>query len=245
MKSPDYSAKARHVLITGRSATGKTSAMMRLIEDSPNNLVLIFDPEHEFVGRFKLPAPLEDFTKLAEYVRENKTRYVPFAPELYPVLADGFDDFCDFCFTLAQTYETPAGKPLSILMVVDELQDFVTITDLPQSFRNCLQRGRRYHLDMICASQQPNLLHNIVRTQTTEVYVFAQADLLATKFNARLGVPAEEILSLRDLHYLRKIQNSPVEKGKIVFDKDGARMLPLTITEAVVNDNETAKPPKS
>lgn len=235
MKKPDYSAKAKHILITGRSATGKTSIAQSIIEDSKNELVLIFDPEHEFAGRFGVE-PIFTFDDVDK--ARAKNRIVCFDPERYEVLPEGFEDFCRFNWETAQIFHSPDGKKnYSILMVVDELQDYVDHDRVPVSFRPCIQKGRRYHLEMVCISQQPNLLHNIIRTQTTEVIVFAQTDILATKFNSRLGVPMEEILALPDLHFLRKVGNSPVEKGEISFDKRG--WITVTIKG---NDKDSPQP---
>lgn len=208
MKAPDYRHKASHVLVTGRSSSGKSTLLQTLITEGATRTTFIFDPEGEFSERLKLTAS----PTLAGLGEDQISLFTPGANTVW---ADEFDDFCFFCFNFATLF------PGRSLMVVDELQDYVDTFTLPDTFRDCLQKGRRYGLDCLYASQQPNLLHNIIRSQTSEVYSFAQSDALSTKFVARLGVNSEAVLALHDLEFIHKQIGRPETKGKIVFDKRG------------------------
>jgi hypothetical protein len=62
--------------------------------------------------------------------------------------------------------------------------------------KQILERGRRRGIDTLLVTQQPNVVHNRVRNQITEVVAFSQADENAVKFLEDLGFDGQEIRSL-------------------------------------------------
>lgn len=209
----DLTHKAWHVLITGRSSTGKTTKAEQIIRtESKHDRVFIFDPESEFVLRFNA----DECTvchDLAEMSKPDNKRICIYDCADSRDYHMEFDDFCYFCDTYAR------NSPFKVLVVADEIQVYVDDSSLPQSFQDCLERGRRFKLDMLYLSQAPNLLHNIIRTQTTEAIAFAQSDELAVKWNKNLGFVPEEIMALPDLHFIRKKVGHPSVSGLIEFKK--------------------------
>lgn len=212
MKAIDLKHKAKHILITGRSGSGKTTLAEKIIrEESKQNFVFIFDPEFEFSSRFDGDAVV--CASLDEMGTDEKNRIYIYAPDVTTDAQIEFDDFCLFCFE----FTTNFGG--GVLMVVDELQEFVDADNFPENFKRCITRGRRYRLDMLYISAAPNLLHNSIRTQTSEAIAFAQSDELPVKFNKSLGFDADAILALADLHYLRKKIGHPAKAGEVIFSK--------------------------
>lgn len=208
----DLRHKAKHILLTGRSGSGKTTLAEKIIRDeSKQELVFIFDPEFEFSGRFEGDAKI--CSELSEMGQDDDFQIFIYTPAADSDVQTEFDDFCFFCFNFTINFEG------GVLMVIDELQEYVNPDNYPEDFKRCITRGRRYRLDMLYISAAPNLLHNAIRTQTSEAIAFAQSDELPIRFNKTLGFDAEQILALEDLQYLRKQIGHPPKKGEISFDK--------------------------
>jgi DNA helicase HerA-like ATPase len=212
-KKMDLRHKASHVLVTGRSGTGKSELVERLIREKvKQDKIFIFDFEGEFVERFP---DADTAGNVAEMLQSDFGKIVIFDcsnENDHPDVAAAFDDFCFAVFAFATEFDG------GTLAVFDELQNFVNSDTCPVEFKNCIERGRRRNLDLIYISQAPNLLHNIIRTQTTESYAFAQADENAVKYSKALGFDADAIMDLPDLHYFHKKIGHPPERGEIVFE---------------------------
>ena len=208
----DLRHKAKHILLTGRSGSGKTTLAEEIIRDESNqDLVFIFDPETEFASRFDGDAVI--CGALAEMGASDDARIFIYCPPVETDLQNEFDDFCHYCFVFTTNFDG------GVLMVIDELQEYVDASNFPEDFKRCITRGRRYKLDMLYISSQPNLLHNAIRAQTSESIAFAQSDELPVKYNRQLGFDETEILALQDLSYLRKKTGHEVKRGEISFKK--------------------------
>ena len=216
-KPLDLKHKAVHILVTGRSGTGKTTFVQQEIEKTGHSKVFIFDPESEFGQRLGDKATIvyspQDMADSDDPALPKNKRIVIFDASGSADWQESFCVFCLFCYGFALEY------PARILMVVDELQEYVDSDHYPREFADCIRRGRRYQLDMIYISSQPNLLHNSIRAQTTDSVAFAQADGVAIKFNKDLGFDAEAVADLPDLQYFRKRTGERPKKGEIKFDK--------------------------
>jgi hypothetical protein len=216
-KQLDLKHKAVHILVTGRSGTGKTTFVEQEIRNTKHDKVFIFDPESEFGFRFgdsaDVVTSVADMADNDDPALPKHQRIVIYDASADPDWQESFCLFCCFCYNFALEF------PGRILMVIDELQEYVDDSHYPGEFADCIRRGRRYQLDMIYISSQPNLLHNSIRAQTTDSVAFAQSDGVAIKFNKELGFDAEAISLLPDLHFFRKRTGAPPKKGEIKFDK--------------------------
>lgn len=67
-----------------------------------------------------------------------------------------------------------------------------------------LETGRRYGLDWAGIAQQPNLIHNRIRNQATEVVAFQQMDPRAVDWCAAVGFDGDAIRALAPGQYLAK-----------------------------------------
>jgi hypothetical protein len=85
-------------------------------------------------------------------------------------------------------------------MVCDELQKVVGPHQVPFPLKMIMQTGRRHSLDTVVMSQQPNEIHNTVRTQHTELVIFKLQDENAQKFISNIGMNTEEIMNLKDIN---------------------------------------------
>ncbi len=198
-----FSHPSKKVLVTGVSGTGKTTLFEKLIRREKARWKFVFDHQGEFSARFgKRPATtieeLCEQTTAAGYVVFDP---VKFQNEILPTgerrgLPGAFAFFCDFVFAMSETMK---GRKI---LVCDELQKLVTNTKTPDELLCILDTGRRYQLDFYGISQAPNLIHNAIRNQITEIYTFRQCDKNAVNFLADNGFNENEIRNLPRFEYL-------------------------------------------
>jgi hypothetical protein len=80
-----------------------------------------------------------------------------------------------------------------------------------------LETGRRYGLDAAMISQQPNLIHNRIRNQLTEVVTFQQMDPTAVDWLETVGFDPEAVRALRPGQFLVRNLNSGAQTNGKVF----------------------------
>lgn len=180
--------KSSKILITGASGTGKTEFFSRYLANTRAERRFIFDHEGEFQERFGLPAAF-DLDALVKHSEESWTLFDP--SEMFPgALPAAFDFFCDYVFEFSRSF--PGRK----IFACDELQKMVGTNTITPELATILETGRRYELDCVFLSQQPNIIHNRVRNQLTEIVTFAQSDSNALKFIEESGFDAESVRQL-------------------------------------------------
>jgi hypothetical protein len=108
--------------------------------------------------------------------------------------------FCDTVFDMCQRYLEPQN--VESLFVCDEVQKVTTVADCPRPLKNIVQTGRRFNLDSLLMSQQPNRIHNELREQVTELVMFNLKDENSLKFVKKMGLDESPIINLQDLHYI-------------------------------------------
>ena len=175
-------------LCCGSSGTGKTTLMIRRIAAADALNVFIFDQAGELTYRLGLPIlRVDDLTAIAD---AHRVVCVDPADLHASDLAAAFEWFC--LWVLARSQQTPGRK----LLVIDELQRLTTThaDGAPKSFVDILEIGRRAGLDVLIGSQAPNLLHNRIRAQITEVCAFRMIDKRATDWLEPLLTNADDRL---------------------------------------------------
>ena len=195
--------------MTGRSGTGKTTYWIRYLLGTKAACKFVFDHEGELA--FKLRAkPARSSEELAEAV---DTGWCIFDPAvLFPGRTqEGFDFFCDFCFQAA------TRRPGRKIFACDELQKLVVTTGISLELSTILETGRRYGLDAAMISQQPNLLHNRIRNQLTEVVTFSQIDPCAVDWLQSAGFNPDAVRVLRPGEFIARNLNSAQESTGRVF----------------------------
>lgn len=209
--------KASHVQVYGQSGTGKTSYSERYIIGSHHDRVFIFDHEAEFCSRLHL-LPCYTYTDILVRARNERILCFDYSVAWEGRLEASFDAFCSWVFGVCKS--SLSSQECESLFVCDELQKVVGPHSCPQPLKTIMQTGRRYCLDSLIMSQQPNEIHNTVRTQATELAVFKLQDFNAQKFVSEIGMNVEEILRLRDLHYIwRNCKTSEVRRGSIDYQR--------------------------
>jgi hypothetical protein len=177
------------LLVTGRSGTGKTTYWSRYVTGARAQVKFIFDHQGEFQARFKSRAA----TTPAELAAAVPTGWCVYDPaRMFPGrIPEAFGFFCAFAFEASRRIR---GRKL---FACDELQALIGTAAMPPELALVLETGRREELDAAMISQQPNLVHNRVRNQVTEVAAFAQTDQNAVGWLEAAGFQAHQVRALR------------------------------------------------
>jgi hypothetical protein len=173
------------LLVTGASGTGKTTYWTRYLLGTQARVKLVFDHEGEFAYRQKVPAATTP-EALADGCARGWGIFDPSA--MFPGdLPRAFDFFCEFAFEVAT--RLPGRK----VFACDELQKLVGTQQVSRELALVLETGRRYGLDAALISQQPNLIHNRIRNQLTEVCTFRQIDHACLDWLESAGFDTEAV----------------------------------------------------
>jgi hypothetical protein len=182
------SHKRNHTGIFGGGGSGKTTFATKYICNATSELVSIFDPEDEFseiLGIDQAETPEE----IDAAIRSGWFLFGPhrmFAGDLEGALAY-FSSL-----VLRVSMELPGRK----FFVVDELGRYVSGSSVPKPLKVLVQTGRRYGIDCVFIGQQPNELHNTIRTQLSSVVCFQLTDETALEFPKNFGFNTESVRQL-------------------------------------------------
>lgn len=199
--------KPSKILITGASGTGKTTLFCELLSASKADFKFVFDHEGELSLRLNR-SPCLTIDQISKAAR---TGWVIFDPsELFPgCLLQAWDFFCELVFRLSRKLRGTK------LLAVDELQKLVSnhAGGIKPSFAKVLETGRRYSLDVLAVAQQPNLLHNRIRAQLTQIICFNLPDATASAWVTDAGLPDPRNLKAGE-YYAKNLRT-----GRLIQDR--------------------------
>jgi hypothetical protein len=201
--------------VFGGSGSGKTEYACRFLACAPASCVFIFDPDGEFSDRMNIH-PARTTFELDAAIRSGWCAFDPhtmFSGEL----ESGLEYFCKLA--LAAGARLPGRK----LFVVDELQWYVTGHTIPKPLKILVQSGRRVAgLDCVWIGQQPNELHNTIRSQLSEVVAFQITDPTALEWLKKWGFDIEAIRALPSHYFIcRNNRGGQVGPAKIGSARNG------------------------
>lgn len=200
---------ASKVLVCGRSGSGKTTFMLRYLLGLPAHVTrFIWDPEGELAQRLAL-APA---TGPGELGICAVRRWVVYSPDrMFPGdQPRGWEFFCRWA------WEAAARLPGRKVFCADELQRWTSTAKVSPGAALVLETGRRYGLDLVAATQQPNIIHNRWRNQMTEVVAFAGHDERALEPLAEWGFDVEAVRHLPDGSFIaRNVKTRGQASGKV------------------------------
>lgn len=197
---------------------GKTSYGERYIVGSHHQRVFIFDHQGEFFQRLHV-LPVTAFSAIRSRAETERIVCYDYSLEYPGQLLESFEAFCDEVFSISKDYLEPNG--FECLFVCDELTKCMNPNAIPQSFKNIVQTGRRFAVDSLSLSQQPNRLHNELREQVTELIMFQLIDENSLKFCDQMGIDTAPIQRLKPLHYKwYQLVTGEARDGEVKFRAD-------------------------
>lgn len=188
------SHKRYHLGVFGGSGTGKTTYAVKFAANARAVCVFIFDPDGEFSELMHLP-PARTAWEIDEAIRSG---WVCFDPHtmFQGRLEEALNYFCRLAF------EASARLPGRKFIMVDELGHYMTGHEVPQPLKDIVQTGRKRGLDGIFIGQQPNELHNTVRSQLSEVVCFQLTDDRALEFPVNFGFDPAAVRALGPFEWI-------------------------------------------
>lgn len=201
--------KSYKLLVTGRSGSGKTTYWQAFLLRAKYDRRFVFDHQGELGIRLKTRPALH----LEEIAAATARGFVLWDPvAMFPGRTEeAFAFWCEYSFAASQ--RLPGVK----LFACDELQALVGTSQAPPALALVLETGRRYGLDCALISQQPNLIHNRIRNQLTEVVTFAQADRRSVDWLEEAGFDGEAVRRLRPGAWIARDLTTGAERAGRVF----------------------------
>lgn len=170
--------------------------------------VCVFDHEVEFSSRTGVVP-----CRSADDLRKNLPVECFDYAELYPGDKESALEFhADWVFSRNQA---AADNPPVTLWCCDEMQKILGTDLIPPDVACVIETGRRYRIDTVLVTQQPNLLHNRFRNQATEVVTFRQNDQRAIQWLEDWGFSEEQIRGLGPGEYLCLTDQGQFRQGNI------------------------------
>jgi len=192
--------KSKKIMVTGVSGTGKSTLFYNYFLNAKYNYKFLFDSEGEFSFRFPNIPICHTLDNIAELLEQGH-KVIVYDPssEFQSNLESAFDLFSQVVFDLCEVLEGIK------LFGSDELQNVNAVSFIPDSFSSILETGRRRGLDSIFVVQSPNLAHNRLRNQISDVVAFSTRSVPALKsLITEFGFDGEEerLQSLPDGSFL-------------------------------------------
>jgi hypothetical protein len=198
------------LLITGKSGTGKTTYWLRAMLGLPARLKFVFDHKCEVAQRLGC-RPAYNVKELSEMLARGWCIFDP-SYMFKGRRPDAFLFFCEFAFEVSCQCQ---GRKL---FCCDELQQFIGTMAMPPEFSAVIEDGRIHGLDALMISSQPNLIHNRVRNQLTEIVSFQQLDQNAIQWlENQAGFDPEQVKTLEKGEFICRNLDSGVQVGGRVF----------------------------
>lgn len=192
---------------------GKTGYGERYIVGSHHSRAFIFDHQGEFSQRLHLH-PCTTFEEIRRRGERERIVCFDYSSEYPGQLTESFEAFCEEVFSISKDHLVNNGH--DCLFVCDELQKCCKPALCPQALKNIVQTGRRFGVDSLLLSQQPNRLSNEVREQVTELVCFNLIDENSLKFCESMGIDTAPIQKLKPLHYLWFNLNTGEQRSGVI-----------------------------
>lgn len=109
----------------------------------------------------------------------------------------------------------------NLTFICDEVDQYATPTEIPDSLRIMLKRGRHLNINMIFASRRPAEVNRLITAQSRRFILFRTTEPADIRFlKSIVGVSADELKDLPPLHFL-DWNHGEITRGKIDWEKGG------------------------
>jgi hypothetical protein len=183
------------ILIVGKSGVGKTTYLIRYVENAPQTRVFIFDHKREFEFRCGI-VPATSIDECAEKVKRGEKYISYFYATDYPGDSESaFQFYCEWVYDVCRAIIESGGTERS-LFVGDEVNRFTGTSDIGWEFGQLIEDGRLWGIDFIGTSHGANQIHNKLRLQLSEVVAMRTKDKRPLEFLEECGFDPEEVRAL-------------------------------------------------
>lgn len=223
MSVQNQSAASVKVLACGKSGTGKSTLLEKLIKrEKCDRLFIYCHKDGDMSRRFKV-RPCRDHTSFSEALA-GRAPIVIYEPSREHVGKpdEGFEYFCKMLWGIGRMIKGKKG------IVADELQSLVDERSKPDELVNMLEMCRTYEMLWFFGATASNGIHNRVRGQITEVFAFHQDESCGTDWLEKgLGMERKNLSSLKYGQWIYKntITGKIASGGKPFIPKGAERDL--------------------
>jgi len=160
----------KHKMYIGQSGSGKTTfAKNEVLKLAKNyNLIVFLNTQHEeFVDNITDNIAW-NISQLDNFVQQRKRIVVykiPLDEEIYD--DEEFEVLLIYLWSIKRLNEEK-----HILLVVDEADRYCTKLRVPKLYSDLMTKGRRYNFEIWNITQRPQLVNNVLLTQSKELFMF-------------------------------------------------------------------------
>lgn len=202
----EHSNKRQVIVCAGVSGSGKSTFALRYLLNAPLTYRFIFDKEAEYSARLSLPLAGDQYAMSLGLCQG----WVLFDPHerFAGRLSDAFAFFCEWA------YEISLKLPGEKILVVDEAWRYVTGRRYPSELAECVQSGRKRGLGCMFNTQQPDALHEVIRSECTELVCFKLGE--PYDWPKAKGFNMSEVMTLPNLQFIsRNVDTGSELRGEI------------------------------
>jgi hypothetical protein len=184
----DFTLAPANTLICGMTGSGKTTFALRYLLNAPAACRFIFDD----LGRAATRLRLRPCYTASEVEAALATRWVVWNPHrMFP--GDTKAAFRWFC---SWVYDASRRGPGKKLFLVDELWQWCTDESIPRELAIVSNTGREEHIELVTATQHPQLVNAAITGACTELVCFRLNEPDALRTVAKLGANRDAIQAL-------------------------------------------------
>ena len=188
----DFTLTPSSTLIVGMTGSGKTIFSIRYLLNAPDVACrFIYDDLYRIAPRLKL----RPCYTAREVEASLETRWSVCDPRR--MFADARDPLrTSFAWWSDWVYHASRRGPGKKLVLVDELWRFCTEDSIPRGLQLIANAGREENIELVCCTQQPELINASITGQCTELVCFRLQSPESLRAIAKLGADAEHVARL-------------------------------------------------
>ena len=170
------------------TGSGKTTFALNYLLNAPAACRFVFDD----LGRAAVRLRVRPAVTALELEQALATRWVIFNPHrMFPG-----DTKAAFRFFCQWIYDASRRGPGKKILLVDELWQFCSPTEIPRELSLVAQTGREENIELVTATQLPHKVNASITGQSTELVCFRLSEPLALARVAELGADRAVVASL-------------------------------------------------
>lgn len=191
--------------VMGRSRSGKTQYVIRMIAKLKAKRILAWDPDSQFC---ELPGfkRVESLAELLSILRKTPGK----AKLAYQVKSNkDFDAFCKLAFNWNLL------NPCAV--IAEEVADVVSPGKASNGWGILIRRGRKYGVDVFALTQRPQETDKSTLGNCSKMVFFAPNTQMDRDYLVKNIGLAESDIPTENLHYLIRSEDGSLKKGKLTF----------------------------